>query len=54
VPNSNRVGTILREPNFGLIEIDWRSRKPTLHLQARDARGAVRISKQVLLDELRG
>lgn len=52
VPNANRVGALLREPNFGLIEIDW-ARDPVITLQARDVRGAVRIKQQIPLSELR-
>ena len=52
VPNANRVGPIVREANFGLIEIDWQSRDPVIRLQARDIKGASRIDHQLALSEL--
>jgi alkaline phosphatase D len=51
-PNANRVGEMLAEPNFGLIEIDWEP-DPTIRLQARDLSGRVRIEKLLALRELR-
>jgi alkaline phosphatase D len=53
VPNANRVGPILREPNFGLIEIDWQAREPAVRLMAVDLRGAVRIAHEISGAELR-
>jgi alkaline phosphatase D len=52
VPNANRVGAHLREPNFGLIEIDW-SGSPSLTLQARNQTGQPAISQRIRLDSLR-
>lgn len=53
VPNANRVGQILRELNFGMIEIDWQSRDPVMQLRAHDIRGTVRIAQQLSLSQLR-
>ena len=47
VPNANRVGSILREPNFGMIEIEWRDRHPRIRLQAMDASGTARIAHEI-------
>jgi alkaline phosphatase D len=52
VPNAHRVGTLLREPNFGMIEIDWGARQPTISLQARDIRGEIRIGQTLSLADL--
>jgi alkaline phosphatase D len=46
-PNANRVGEVLREANFGLIEIDWSRPAPVLDLQVRDGTGAVRLREVV-------
>jgi alkaline phosphatase D len=56
VPNANRVGSILREPNFGMVELEWhgRLRYPRIRLQAFDARGAVRIVQEIDGADLRG
>jgi alkaline phosphatase D len=51
VPNANRVGSILREPNFGLIEVDWRA--ASVELKALDVHGNVRIAQRVAFAELR-
>lgn len=53
VPNANRIGQILREPNFGMIEIDWQSRDPVIHLRANDIQGTARIAQQLALSQLR-
>ncbi len=46
-PNDLRVGKVLREQNFGVIEFDWRGGGAKLALQVRDRRGAVRIEQRV-------
>lgn len=51
-PNDLRVGEVLREPNFGVIEIDWRDDGALLSLQVRDARGRARIEQRVDAREL--
>ena len=53
VPNANRVGSQLREPNFGFIEIDWRPREPIVRLEARDVSGTARVAHEVSTAELR-
>jgi len=52
VPNSNRVGSQLREPNFGMIEIDWQSSPVSLTLRAFDVKGTTRIEQRLNLSEL--
>jgi alkaline phosphatase D len=52
-PNARRIGTVLREENFGLISFDWFSSKPSMLLQAIDGRGRPRLEQRVLLDELK-
>jgi len=52
VPNANRVGAMLREENFGVIEIDWFERDPTIRLEARDRFGVTRIAQSLQLSEL--
>lgn len=51
--NQNRVGEIVRENNFGMIEIDWNSDDPELNLQLFDVAGKQRVSHRVKLSELR-
>jgi alkaline phosphatase D len=46
-PNANRVGAVLREPNFGLIEIDWSGRDPLLRLKVCDIDGKVRFEQEL-------
>lgn len=50
VPNANRVGAHVREPNFGLIEIDWSRR--SVSLQARTLSGRSAIHHELELAEL--
>ena len=53
-PNALRVGSVLREQNFGFIDIDWAAEGgPRVTLQARDARGGVRIEQRISTAELR-
>jgi alkaline phosphatase D len=51
-PNDLRVGEVLREENFGVIEIDWRENGALLSLQVRDARGRARIEQRIDAREL--
>jgi alkaline phosphatase D len=52
-PNALRVGEVVREPNFGLVEIDWTAPLPKLALQVRDGAGRVRIEQRVDTARLR-
>ena len=51
-PNSRRIGEVVRETNFGWIEIDWQAPQPRLTLQVRDGAGRVRIEQQLDSAEL--
>jgi hypothetical protein len=51
--HARRVGHILREPNFGLIEIDWAATPgPLVRLQARDVTGEVRLEQHLSAADL--
>ena len=52
VPNANRVGAHVREPNFGLIEIDWESSSPAVTLQAVTQAGQVPLRQRISLAAL--
>ncbi|MDX2221509.1 MAG: alkaline phosphatase D family protein [Rhodospirillaceae bacterium] len=49
-PNARRVGPAVREPNFGMIAIDWANR--TLELSIRDTKGSVRLRQTLALADL--
>ena len=51
-PNKNRIGNIVRENNFGLIEIDWSAPEPILHFQIIDSKGTSRVNRQIQLAEI--
>ena len=51
-PNANRVSDVIREPNFGLVEIDWRGTQTTVTLSVIDQRGTPRIEKRLPLADL--
>ncbi len=46
-PNANRVGEVLREPNFGWIQIDWSGRDPRVVLQVCDIDGKTRLEQEL-------
>lgn len=50
--NQNRIGEVVRENNFGMIEIDWAAEDPELHFQLIDITGKQRVSHRVRLSEL--
>ena len=52
VPNANRVGAHVREPNFGLIEIDWAAPSPRIVLQALTQSGKPAIRHELVLADL--
>ncbi len=51
-PNALRVQPILREPNFGLLEIDWAGVAPRVAMQVRDLRGTVRLERELNASDL--
>jgi len=51
-PNQHRVGEVVRDNHFGLIDIAWQEPDPTLSLQIIDRSGTVRVRHQVKLSQL--
>ncbi len=51
-PNTLRVSDVIREPNFGLVDIDWQGAGTTVTLSVVDQRGTRRIEKRLSLAEL--
>jgi len=51
-PNANRVSDVIREPNFGLVDIDWQGAGTTVTLSVVDQSGTRRIEKRLSLAEL--
>ncbi|NBU25390.1 MAG: alkaline phosphatase family protein [Gammaproteobacteria bacterium] len=53
-PNARRSGDILREQNFGLLQLDWSDPAAVrVTAQARDVKGAVRLEQRIDTRELR-
>ncbi|MCS6946414.1 MAG: alkaline phosphatase family protein [Steroidobacteraceae bacterium] len=52
-PNDRRIGEIVREINFGWIEIDWSNPQLPVTLQIRAADGEVRLEQRLNAAELR-
>jgi len=50
--NRYRVGSLLSEPGFGLIVIDWEREDPTVSLQARDMQDRIRLRLDMSLSSL--
>ncbi len=51
-PNANRVSDVIREPNFGLVEIDWQDAQTTVTLSVMDQHGTRRIEKRLPVADL--
>lgn len=51
-PNANRIGSAVREVNFGLIDIAWAGRSTTLTMQVCDVHGKPCLSQTVALSDL--
>ncbi len=51
-PNRNRIGAVVRENNFGLIDIDWSVDDPVVTLALYDVTGALRNEVQLRLSEI--
>ena len=51
-PNANRVSDVVREPNFGLIDIEWQGAQTTVTLSVLDQSGVRRIEKRLRVAEL--
>lgn len=52
-PNRYRVGEVVPENHFGMIEVDWMQRDPEVALQIINVEGAVRVRHPVSLSQLR-
>lgn len=52
-PNRYRVGEVVRENHFGMIEVDWKRPDPEITLQIIDRPGTVRVKHAVSLSQLR-
>ena len=52
-PNRNRVGEGFSQPNFGVVEIDWKQPDPVVRIGSRDVGGTALISRDIRLSELR-
>ena len=52
-PNQNRHGPVVREFNFGLIDIDWDAADPVLELSLTNVHGDTPVRKRVPLSTLR-
>jgi alkaline phosphatase D len=52
-PNALRVGSVLSEPNFGLLTLDWQAAGgPTVRFEARDQQGRGRIEQNLRISGL--
>ncbi len=51
-PNRYRVGKVVRENHFGMIDIDWTKNDPAVTLQIVDRKGTVRVKHQVKASQL--
>ena len=51
-PNRNRVGEVVRDYNFGMIEVDWGAEDPPVQLRVHDVTGRARVAHTVRLSEL--
>ena len=52
-PNRHRIGKAYREPNFGIIRIDWRKRNPRITLEGRGEADQVFVELTTKLGDLR-
>ena len=51
-PNARRVTDVLREANFGLLQIDWQGSRTQLEVEVRDVGGKVRLAQTLALSDL--
>jgi len=51
-PNKNRIGKVMMENNYGVIEIDWDKADPELTFLLKDTLGLERTTLKVTLSEL--
>jgi alkaline phosphatase D len=53
-PNAHRAAPTWREPNFGMIDIDWRANGARIDLRVLDLSGIERLHQRLDTDQLRG
>ena len=51
-PNKYRIGEVIMENNYGLIEIDWSDPDPELTFSLKDKTGTIRVHQKVALSLL--
>ena len=51
-PNARRQSAVLREANFGLLDIEWRGSGTRLNVEVRDVQGKVRLAQTLALSDL--
>ena len=51
-PNNNRIGEVVMENNYGVINIDWNNTDPQLSFLIKDIKGVERVSLKIFLSEL--
>ncbi|HUF61550.1 MAG TPA: alkaline phosphatase D family protein [Verrucomicrobiales bacterium] len=51
-PNRNRFGEVVRDYNFGMIEVDWAPEDPAVELRVHDGSGEARVKLGIRLSEL--
>ena len=51
-PNRNRHGEACMDNHFGMIEIDWKAKEPTVALRIHDVTGKTRVEKVLKISEL--
>ena len=50
--NMYRVGPVIRDANFGVVNIDWKRRDPQIALEIHDSSGTLRLRETVPLSHL--
>jgi alkaline phosphatase D len=51
-PNARRQSAVLREANFGLLQIDWQGSRTTVSVEVRDVHGTTRLAQKLTLADL--
>jgi alkaline phosphatase D len=51
--NRHRLGSVLFEPNFGALSINWEESNPDINVYILDAKGNIKINTNLRLNDLR-
>ncbi len=51
-PNQHRVGEVIRDNHFGMIDIDWKATDPTISMNIVDLKGQVRTNHAISLSDI--